>query len=224
MYNKVKLTKRQIKEDKFTTFMLSSKQQVLENWQYIVMGVIVVVLVVVAVVYYLDSRATRTLESGLNYNRAVQEYRNGQNQVAIASLSQILEKYSGESVEGQATFMLGKVNYELRNYVEAIRYYEMYLAKFKDRPFVRCAALAGVGAAYENQASFLQAADAFARAYEEDPESPLAGDYLAAVVRNYLQLGDIDKAKVHLDLLEKDFGDTDVARRAVRLFSEKTQG
>ncbi len=224
MYNKVKLTKRQIKEDKFTTFMLSSKQQVLENWQYLVMGVIVVVLVIVAAVYYLNSQATRTLEAGLNYNRAVQEYRNGQNQVAVASLAQILEKYSGEKVEGQATFMLGKVNYELRNYVEAIRYYEMYLAKFQGRPFVRCAAHAGVGACYENQASFLQAADAFVRAYEEDPESPLAGNYLAAAMRNYLQVGDIDKAKVQLDLLEKDFGNTDVARTAIRLFSEKTQG
>ena len=223
MYNKVKLTKRQIKEDKFTTFMLTYKQHVQENWQYIVIGLIVIVLAVVGVVYYFNSQSAKAVESKEQFSRALQEYRSGNNQVAIMSFSQILENYGGESVAEHSTFLCGKINLEMRNYPEAVRYFEMYLAKYKDNPLNRAAVLAGLGSCNEYEGKYQEAAGKFVEAYHEYPDGPLSGDYLSSAVRNYLSIKDIENARAYLDIIEEDFRNTEVANRTIRLFAEKNQ-
>ena len=122
MYNKVKLSKRQIKEDKFTTFMLNTKQFALENWQFLIIGIAVVVLVIVAIVYMMSSSETRKLEASTRFSRALLDYRNGNSQVAILSFTQILDEFAGDQVAEQSTFLLGKINLDIRNYQEAIQY------------------------------------------------------------------------------------------------------
>ncbi|MCH7948782.1 MAG: tetratricopeptide repeat protein, partial [candidate division Zixibacteria bacterium] len=110
MYGKVKLTKRQIKEDKFTEFMLNSKQQVEENWQYLAIAVIVVILGVVGSVYYLDSVEETSRQAAANLSKGNLEYRNGSSQVALLTFNDIVNNYGGTKSAEQATFMLGKVN------------------------------------------------------------------------------------------------------------------
>jgi len=223
MYNKVKLTKRQIKEDKFTTFMLTYKQHIQENWQYVVIGLIVVILAVVGIVYYFNSQSARGMESKEQFSRALQEYRSGNNQVAIMSFSQILESYGGESVAEHSTFLCGKINLEIRNYPEAVRYFEMYLSKYKNNALNRAAVLAGLGTCNEYDGKYQEAADKFNEAYHEYPDGPLAGDYLASSVRNYLAIKDFENARANLDIIEKDFKNTELASRTIRLFAEKNQ-
>jgi hypothetical protein len=132
MDQKVRLTKRQIKEDKFTTFMLKSRSWFLKNWQLLVIGVAAAALIMVATVYYSQSRATRAGEAATKYAQALQDYRNQNNQVAIMGFAQIVEDYSGDQTAEQATFLLGKLNYRIRNYDEGIRHFEMYLNKYRD--------------------------------------------------------------------------------------------
>ncbi len=224
MYQKVKLSKRKIKEDKFTAFMLKSKSWFIENWQFTVIGVVAAILLATAGTYYTASQASRQQEAATRLSRAVMDYRNENNQVAIMSLSQIVEEYGGDYSARQATFLLGKVNLKIRNYPEAIRYFEMYLSTYRDDKLIRASALAGIAGCYEDQANFAEAANKYAEASEEYPEGPMNGDCQLSALRNYLEAGDAENARLFYESLNADFKGTELANTATRLFMEKNPG
>ncbi|MBU8934088.1 MAG: tetratricopeptide repeat protein [candidate division Zixibacteria bacterium] len=224
MYDgKVKLTKRQIKEDKFTTFVLSSRQHVSDNWQFLVIGIVVVILIGVAGAYYLDSQKEAALRESDSYARAMMEYRSGNLQVALASLTQAIETISDKGLLEKSIYALGNINFETRNYPEAIRYWEMYIAQFHDNPLNRSAAMAGLASVYENQAQFAEAATNFVEAAAAFEDGPLEGDYLAGAVRNYLLVGDIEQARAQLGVIEEKYESTELYKRVARNFAEKSQ-
>ncbi|MGH8015602.1 MAG: tetratricopeptide repeat protein [Candidatus Zixiibacteriota bacterium] len=223
MYEKVKLSKRQIKEDKFTAFMLSSKKQMEENWQYYAIAAVVMVLLVVGIIYYLDSRSDSSNLAATQLAQATMQYRQGNSQVAILTLSDIVTKYGSTGFAEQATFLLGKINLETRNYEEAKLYFELYLEKYKEHELNRAASLAGLGVAFENQGRYDEAAAQFEKAVQEYPESALLSDLHYGAMRNYLMAGQSEKAKVHLDVITELFGGTKVATDAALLFYEKAK-
>jgi outer membrane protein assembly factor BamD (BamD/ComL family) len=224
MYGKVKLSKRQIKEDKFTAFMLKAKSQIVDNWQFYAIGIVAVVLVIVASTYYFQTQTQQAQAAAAKYARAALDVRGGNTQVAILSLEQILEEDRDDVITKQATFLLGNIHYSQKQYDEARRYWETYLAKYKKETLYRAAALAGIAACYENQAQFSEAADYFLKAVEEYPDGPMAADYHLGAMRNYLELGQTDQAKQQLEVIQEDFGDGEIARQAELLFAESTQG
>ncbi len=223
MYGKVKLSKRQLKEDWFTAFMLNSKQQFEENWQYWAIGAVAIVLAVVGMTYYLNSKEDANRLAATQLSLASTQYRQGNSQVAILTLADILTKYGGTSFAEQATFMLGKVNLETRNYEEAKHHFEMYLQKYPADPLNRAAALAGLAVALENQGKYAEAAENFASAANDYPESALLGDLHTGAMRNYLMAGQVDKARIHFNVINEKFKGTDLASSAGRLFYEKSQ-
>lgn len=223
MYGKVKLTKRDLKEDKFATFMLTSKSRLQDSWQFVVIGIVIAVLFVVALVYYLDAEDTKSAEAGQKMSQAMLDYRGGNNQVAILTLNQLLEEYADNPVVDDATYMLGKINYSTRNYPEAIRYWELYLKNFPQDLLYRASALAGIGACYEDQGDYVQAAQQFSNAIDEFPDGPQVGDYAFNAMRNYLTTGDSEQALAFYERIREDFRGTVLARKADRTFAEKSQ-
>ena len=221
MQNKVKLSKRQIKEDKFTTFMLESKQKFLDNWQFYIIGIVGIVLVIAAVSYYVSSQAAKEEESAYKFARALLDYRNGNNQIAVLSLNQIVDDYGGTTVAREATFMLGQINFGNKNYEEAIRFFERYSQKYSEDEYYLAAALAGIAASYENQGNYIEAGQKFADACQAFPDGPLYGDYKLGAVRNFVLANDLEKAQTHLDILLDKFKGTALAIRAERFFHEK---
>jgi TolA-binding protein len=221
MQNKVKLTKRQIKEDKFTAFMLTSKDELMQHWQKYVIGAAVVILAVAAVFYYNGARKSGHIEAGQKLSQAMLDYRSGNNQVAILGLNQVIENYGGDEAAQQATFLLGKVNLETKNYPEAIRYFEMYLSKYHDNKLNRAASLAGVAACQMNQGNYSEAAAKYAAAIDEYPDGPLIEDYNLEALRAELLQGDMEKAKARLALINDKFKGTETASQAELLFAEK---
>ena len=222
MYDKVKLTKRQIKEDKFTAVMLNARTWFTDNWQLAVIGVAAVILVTVAGVYYSQSQAAKSEEAATRFARALMDYRNGNNQVAIMGFSQIVDEFSSEQAAEQATFLLGKLNHKIRNYEEAIRYFDMYLSKYRENKLSRAAAYAGIASCLEEQVAFAEAANKFQQAFDEYPDGPLGGDYLSGALRNYLKTDDLTKAAASLDTIKARFEGSELVNRAIRSFVEKS--
>lgn len=224
MHQKIRLNKRQIKEDKFTTFMLQSRGWFDENWQFAAIGVAALILVISGFTYWSNSQETASYEAAGTLSRGMSEYRSGNLQVATLSLQSVIDEHSGSSSAAHATFLLGNVNRESRNYTEAVRYYEMYLASYKDDKIVRASCLAGIAACDEDQARYAEAAVQYSAAYREFTDGPQVGDYLTGALRNYLQAGDVVNAEVNLELIKQEFEGTNLVARAIRLFSEKTAG
>ncbi len=221
MHGKVKLTRRQIKEDKFATFMLTAKNRFEENWQYYVIGAVAVILAVVAVVYYVNSSASGREEAAKKYSEALASSGSGNNQVAILNLQQIVDQNADATTTRQAVFMLGQLNLESRNYPEATRYFEQFASKYRDDKLMYAAALAGLGVCAENQGQYADAAAKYQQAAEAYPGGPSEGDYLASSMRSFLEAGDVEKARTQLAALKDKFKNTEIANRAERLFAEK---
>ena len=222
MYGKVKLTKRQIKEDKFTEFMLNSKQQVEENWQYLAIAVIVIILAVVGSVYYFDSVKETSRQAAANLSKGNLEFRSGNSQVAILTFNEIVNNFGGTKSAEQATFMLGKVNLQTRNYPEAIRFFEMYLQKYPKNLLNRASSYTGLGTAMENQGNFEEAAEIFEKGTIELPDSPLQQSLRFGAMRNYLKVDNVEKARPHFEYINENFEGSESANRAARLFYEKS--
>ena len=221
MHGKVKLTRRQIKEDKFATFMLTAKSRLEENWQYYVIGLAAVILAIVAVVYYMSSSKSTKVEAGQKYSQALSDYRSGNNQVALLALSKLVDDNSDEPTTRQALFMLGKINLETKNYSEATRYFEQFNSKYQSDKLLAAASLAGIAACDENQGQFAAAAAKYTEAVGFYADGPSQGDYLMSAMRCYLLGGDMEKAKSSLSVIKDKYKGTELALRAERFFAEK---
>lgn len=223
MYGKVKLTKKQIKEDKFTGFMLSAKQQFTDSWQYYLIGFVVIVLIVSAFVFYQDMQEAQTNEASNVYAQGVVEFRQTTYQNALLSFQRVLDEYSGTESEQFATYMLGKTNLQLRNYSESVRFFEMYISKYSDDKLKAAASYAGIATANENQGQFAEAAAKFVSACDVDSKGPLVGDYSFSAMRNYLEVGDVASAETQYNFINENFANSNLSARATLLFAEKSK-
>jgi TolA-binding protein len=227
MQSKIKLTKRQVKEDRFTTSMLTFKdkmqREMEDNWQYYVIGLVVVVVLIWALAWQADRQSAKDVAAAEAFSRAQSSYQTGSDkQVAILEFGQIVETYGGSNEAGQATFLLGNLNLETRNYTEAIRYFQAYINDFGGDALDRAGAYAGIAAAHEDQGMYAEAAAGFVQASSASPDGPLTPDYYLGAMRNYLANGDQAQAEASLAELEAKHGDTDWAKRGKRLLAEKS--
>lgn len=226
MQSKMKLTKRQVKEDRFTTSMLTLKdrmQDELEDkWQYYVIGLAVVVVLVWALIWQSDRQAAEEAAGAEAFSQAESNYLvGGDRQVAILEFGQIVDEYDGSAEAGRATFMLGNLNLQTRNYSEAIRYYQTYLNEFASEDADRAAAEAGIAAANEDQGLYAEAAQGFMKAIAAAPDGALAPDYQLGAMRNFLANGDLASAQARLDELLENQDGTDWAKQGQRMMAEK---
>lgn len=221
MQSKVKLTKRQIKEDKFTTFMLNARRRFQQNWQFYAIGIVLVLLIAAAVNWYLSDRQSHQAEAEAKFARAVLDYQAGDNQVALLGFDQLLNEYGSTDVAEQATYLLGNIHLSNKNYEDAIRYFEIYLERYPDDLLNRAAAQAGIAAAQEDLGNYAEAAEAFARAAEMHPEGPLAADYELGALRNYINAGDLEAAESHYNIIAEKYADTNPGRSAIILYNEQ---
>jgi len=220
MHGRVKLSKREIKEDKFTSFILTAKDQFMESWQYAVIGLVVVALVVAGIVFWVNSRQSARSDAGLKLSGAMADYQRNNIQVALLSLGQIVDDYSGDAAE-QAAFLLGKLNLESKNYAEATNRFEQYLSKYPGNKLLRASSIAGVAACLEGEGKSTEAAAKYIEAAKEYPGGPQEEDFQIAALRNYLDANDLVSARNRLDELKKTFKGSGKVYRAEIMFSEK---
>ena len=135
----------------------------------------------------------------------------------------IINNFGGTKSAEQATFMLGKVNLQTRNYPESIRYFEMYLQKYQKNLLNRASSYTGLGTALENQGNFQEAAEAFEKGTMAMPDSPLQQSLRIGAMRNYLKVDSVEKARPHFEYITERFEGSETANRAARLFYEKAR-
>jgi len=216
MRNKVKITKRQIKEDKFTNNMLLAKDWLMENWQIVSIAAAIVVVAIVAVVYFTNVSKGKEQEAMDRYYRAVAEFRRQNYQPAILEFGSIANEYSGE-IAGMALFNLANAHYESKNYDEAMTNFQKYIDNYHDDKLITASAIAGIAACLEDKSDFKAAGDKFMEAIEYYPDSPNAPDFYLGAVRNYVMAGDEEDADKTLSELKEKYPNTPYSKSATRL-------
>jgi outer membrane protein assembly factor BamD (BamD/ComL family) len=224
MRTKVKLTKQQIKEDKFTNYMLLSRDWIVSNWQIMAIVGAILVISVVAIIYFTKMQSTKKVEASERLARAISEYRRQNYQVAILELKNLADEQGGE-IGASALINLGNCYFDSKNYDEAINSFQRYYNEYKhDDPLTAASALAAVALSLENKREFLAAGDKFMEAIRFMPDSPGTPDYYVGAVRNYSLGGDFTKAETMLGELKDKFPGTEYIQNATTiLMQSKTQ-
>lgn len=216
MKKNIKITKQQIKEDKFTTNMLKTRDWLLDNWQPVALAAAALIIIIVGISYYTGTKEGQTIEASTRLSTAIGEMRRGNYQEAIVELNDIADNYGGDAA-ASATFNLANAYYGSKNFDEAINYFQEYLDKYKRSDLEASSAIAGIAACHENKQEFQAAADKYLEAADYYPDSPNAPEYLLGAIRNYINLGNREEVDAVLSRLESEFPESSQYRDAVML-------
>jgi outer membrane protein assembly factor BamD (BamD/ComL family) len=220
MRQNIRISKREMKEDKFTTFMLVAKDYVLENWIYFVGGVAAVIVVVVAIVLLGANRTKGAQQAQEIFNRALGEYRSGSYQLAVVDFKTIIDEYGSTPHAREAAFDLGNAYFAARNFADAKTAFENYLAKYTDDKFFVTSAMAGVGASLAGLGNYKEAADKYREAAEKYPDFKPSGQYYLKALEYYIKAGEKESARVIYAKLAKDYKSTQYYIDGARLATE----
>jgi tetratricopeptide (TPR) repeat protein len=175
---KKKITKKELKEDKFVKFTLQAKTYLDENSKqilYMVSGILAVVLVIIIFVYVQN---TNIEEARAQLGIAQVEYSNLNYDKAITRLDKLINNYSGTNEADQGMFLLANVLYQKERYVESKNYYEQFVDSYSGSDILLASGIAGIAACFEKEKMFLEAAETYSKAAATAPDFVEADNYL----------------------------------------------
>lgn len=220
MRQQIKISKREMKEDKFTTFVLRGKDYFFDHWQYFAGGIAAVIIVVVATILIQSRQAVRNEEALSVFNRAMTEYRSGSNQLAIVDFKTIVDEFGSSDLAAMAAFNLGNAYFAAQNFADAKTAFEHYLDAYTDNEYFITSAMAGIAASMASLGDAQGAADKYREAAEKYPEFKLAGKYYLKAMQFYIKAGQLESAKVMFAKITNEFEDTAYYTEGARLAAE----
>jgi len=195
-----RLTKRQIKEDKFLTIAVEGYEYVKDYGIRVGFALAVVVGLIILLHMYTRSKAHRQTAA---LERAISAiYSDDEN--ATDLLSRVISEFGGSREAGEAQFYLGNLSYNNNNMDEAIEYYRAYIDKYADSDILIFGAYNGLGAAYENKYRYDKAAEVYKEYIEKHGNSPFVKRAMFSMARSYQLAEENDTAQsVYEELIDK---------------------
>ena len=191
---KKKITKKELKEDKFVKFTLQAKTYLDENSKqvfYMVSGILVVVILIIVFVYVHNENVE---EARGQLGIAQVEYSNLNYDKAITRLEKLIENYSGTDEADQGMFLLANVLYQKDKYDEAKTYFEQFVDSYSGSKILLASGIAGLAACFEKEKNFTEAAQTYSKAASTAPDFVEADNYLYLAGICFSKSGNIDKA------------------------------
>lgn len=167
-----KISKRQLKEDKFVTSMFRGYDYIRDNSGYLI-GLFVLLLVIGGGIYgFISFRKNIEKRQIDMLGRAEMFMRYGDFEAAETQLQELIDNHP-KSVPGKkAVFFMANLNLkQFANFEEAIELFERYIENpLEGEKELALAAKVGIAASHEELMKFDVAADKYLRIYEEHPE------------------------------------------------------
>jgi TolA-binding protein len=215
-----RITKKEMKEDKLVTTFFKASEFVQKNPKPFYVGgsaIIIVFLVVMMAVWNSNKKES---DSKALLTRANLSIDMGLINEAIADFQLILDDYSGSEVASQACFTMANIYYQQGNYNEALIYFERHYNDYTDDAMMRASSAAGVGACYQFQANYQEAANYYSIAAEIFADPIYAPAYLLKAGQNYAEAGDIENATVSYEKIIESYPESMDAAAAKRALAE----
>lgn len=191
---KKKISKKELKEDKFVKFTLQAKTYLDENSKqvfYMVSGILAVILLIIIFVYVHN---TNVEEARGQLGIAQVEYSNLNYDKAIKRLEKLIDNYSGTNEADQGMFLLANVLYQKERYDESKNYFEQFIDSYSGSDILLASGIAGLAACYEKEKMFLNAAESYAQAATTAPDFVEADNYLYLSGICFNKAGNTEKA------------------------------
>jgi outer membrane protein assembly factor BamD (BamD/ComL family) len=213
-----KLTRQEIKQDRFVTWVVRAgavAQERAKQWVMALGAVVVALILVVSVRQHLKDRSREAQDL---LGQAQSDERAGAAFDQIAPLYQrVIDKYGNTSSAAQARIRLAEAKLAAGDTQGARLVFDQYLRKHKTQdPLLYYAAWTGVGACLENDAKYAEAAAHYLRFAERYPKSPYAPQALLDSARSFELAGDAQRARETLQLILDKHGTTAAAYQARR--------
>lgn len=156
-----KLTKHELKEDSFVTFVLGAWEYLRKNQNRFFLALIALVMIVAAGIWMNNSRAQARLNAEIQFSEALALFQNGQLKSAEELFKIIDERFISLREGAYSAYYGGTCALLDGRNTQAIELFESYLKRSTKYPFFRDAAMDGMATAWENERNYEKAAELF---------------------------------------------------------------
>ncbi len=200
----VKISKKELKEDKFVLAVFKAKDFLEAHAKEIMYGVIAVVAVVLIVSFYNSSRKKAEESANVMLSEAQVLLSQGQEDDGIARLNDLADRYEGTDAAGYATFLLAKHYLDKGDTVKAKSFFKKYIDDYGNDKMLLQAAMVGYADCLVMEKNYEEAARYYERAARINPDFPEVPAYIFSAAMAYKQAGNVDKArKLFKEIVEK---------------------
>lgn len=206
---KHKVSKDELKEDKFQRLVEKSAEFYYQNPRRFWIGGGVIMLVIIGVILLIQNRPkpVRSAEAELRLMDALSNLYQGNYQYAEMALKELAAKFPKDYAGIKAHYYLGSIYFSSQppRLDEAKREFLFFLKKTKGDPLLTPAANIGIAACEEQAGNYQKAAEIYEGIYRKYKDSPLRHEALLGAGRSLQLSGAVDRAeKLYTEYLEKD--------------------
>jgi outer membrane protein assembly factor BamD (BamD/ComL family) len=203
-----RITKKEMKQDKFVTYSLKVSEWIQKHLNEVLMGAGGVILVAVVLIFIFTTQAKRQRKAAELLGKARLELQTGNMGQAVNDLQTVLDKYGSTESAGKAAFFLASAFFYAQEYAQAQTFFERYLEKYQEDPLLSASAQAGIGDCHVQRDNFISAGEAYEKAVSMNPKGFLAPQYLLKAASAYIKGDRKDKAKDILNRLINEYPDS----------------
>ena len=192
---KKKLSKKELKEDKFVLTVFKAKEYLEAHARQIAYGVAAVLAVILIVSFYNSSRQKAEENASVMLTEAQVLLSQGQEDNGIAKLNDLVDRYEGTEAAGYATFLLAKHYLDKNDTTTAKTFFKKYIDDYGNDKMLLQAAMVGYADCLVMEKNYEEAARYYERAAKLNPDFPEVPAYLFSAAMAYKQAGKADKAR-----------------------------
>ena len=204
-----KMTKKEIKEDKFVEVALSAKAYVEDNYKQVSIIVTSVFGVILLLMVWNYVRNQNAEKSSALLGQAQLEYQNLNYPKAKEFILRLMEEYPGTDASDQGTFLYANLLYQEKNFEEAKGFYKDFIDSYSGSDILVASGLAGYAACLEKEGNYEEAAEYYTRAQKKAKDFIEASNYLYLAGLNYTAAKDYEEAKDAYQKIVDDYESSD---------------
>jgi len=191
----VRITKRQMKEDKLVTTTFKVTEFVQTHTRTFIIALVALVAVTVVVVFAISGRSARSREAAGLLGRAYLTMTVGNAELSVSDLKTIVDDYGSSSSAPLATYYLADLYFRIGSYEKALEYFQLYVDEYHHNQFLTVASLVGVADSYMELGRPASAGEFYLKAFQADTAGLEATRQLLRSGQAYLLAGEKQKAE-----------------------------
>jgi tetratricopeptide (TPR) repeat protein len=210
-----RVTKKELKEDKFVTGYFQARKYLDEHQGIILKIAGGAVLVIALAAFWIMSKSGAQTEAAYELSMAMLAAQTGDAPALADKFTEINKRFSGTESGDAALFYLGKLRIQEHNPTEAIRLLGQFLRHASKSDFLYPAALAGKAAALEDLGKPAEAAQFYLKAAEAQSDFFAKGVFRLDAARCWISAGEKDKAREQYQFIEEHYPQTTSSQKAL---------
>lgn len=203
-----KLTKKEIKEDKFVEAAMQARAYVEDNYKQVSLITAAVFIAFLLIMGYNYVHTQTSERSSTLLGQAQLEYQNMNYTKARGILDRLENEYAGTDAAEKGLLLLANLHYQQDKYSEAADSYMAFTDAYSGSDILVASGYAGYAACQEQMANNAAAAEFYLKAQHSDPDFVEASNYLYLAALNFITIDDFAAAKDALDRIINDYPDS----------------